>query len=330
MRVGAQKNQQLLGQYGFLQHIVRFRLEPHVGEIGDSSCLRIDDLSIKVEKADGDLMYRQAYNVGLGEHSYLIGTQGGERNKIGKQGEYLFAIDAAGYFVRRVNWPRSREEARGKRAPYGYHALWGREVAEGHLTDCLYDEVKYLVWVTVKTWHTPTGDSNQPFGECCTRLMRVTIYGTPDEGFEALNRNANVYDNLHLSSDVLIEGTLKNDRDIVAISGHLDELCCSFQDEVFFNGMKDILDTGESRGASGQFGATKILAAELCGYDRVMLQNNTCWITYQLRPEGNSMYVLGCGGTLPRIRGLTRSAIDAWKDQKNREKFLSDKNVHVI
>jgi len=330
MRVDAQKNQKLLDQFKFLRRILVLPLEPYAGEFADQKGLIIDDLTITVEKADGDLMFRQGGNIGLGEISYFFGTKGDRKDQIGKQGEYLFAVDAADRIIRRVDWPRNREEARGKHPIYGYHALWGKDLGNRHLTDCLYDKVKFLVWVTVSTWHESTKNADQPFGKVCTRLMQITVYGQPEEGFAILKENSSVYGNLYLSNDVLIGGSLNKDRDIITINGHLGELCHSFQEDVYFNGMKKILDKGKYRGASGQFGPASVLAAEMCGYDRVMLQDNTCWVTYQLRPGGRNMYVLGCGGTLPQLRRLTRSVIEAWRNPENHKKFQPDKEVSVI
>lgn len=79
----------------------------------------------------------------------------------------------------------------------------------------------------------------------------------------------------------MLRGALDKDHDIVSIGGMLYEMCVTFQEEMYFNGMKDVLDNGEFRGASGQFGAVKVLCAEMCGYDRVMLEDNSSYVTFQ-------------------------------------------------
>ena len=136
---------------------------------------------------------------------------------------------------------------------------------------------------------------------------------------------------LELDTRVFTRAVFEHNYDIIVIDGRLAELCTLFQDEVFFNGMKDIIDKSGVRGASGQFGHVKVLCAEMCGYDRVMLEGADCWVSYQLRPESNTMYVLGMGGTLPNIRHLTKTVVKMWNgDPKNREAFKPDKKVCVI
>jgi hypothetical protein len=111
----------------------------------------------------------------------------------------------------------------------------------------------------------------------------------------------------------------------------LYEMCITFQDEVYFNGMKAILDGSKYRGASGQFGSVKVLAAEMCGYDRVMLEDAVSYVTFQLRPDSEHMYVLGQQGTLPQIRNLVRTVVRMWNRRPElREAFKPDENVSVM
>lgn len=326
MRPNARKNSDLIAQYHFIYEILhQYRLEPF-----GRDAFGVDDLTIKVEKADGDLLYRVGDNVGLENNGCLLGTKGSHDSLVGKQGEYLFAVDGDYQIINRVVWPRGRDAARGKPTIYGLHALWSVNLGDGMLSGYIGEKTKFLVWVTVQAWHQGTGNIENPFGKFCSRSVHVTVYGEPDEGFEKLREHSSVYENLFLNSSTLMRGVLDKDFDIITMGGQLAELCQFFQDEVYFNGMKDILDQGKFRGASGQFGAVNVMVAEMCGYDRVMLQDNRCWVSFQLRPEAKTMYVLGCGGTLPQIRCLTRSAIETWRSQDNRAGFKSDKNVSVM
>ncbi len=117
----------------------------------------------------------------------------------------------------------------------------------------------------------------------------------------------------------------------MSMGGMLYEMCITFQDEVYFDGMKAVLDDGEFRGASGQFGSVKVLCAEMCGYDRVMLEDANSYVTFQLRPGSKHMYVLGQQGTLPQIRNLVRTVVRMWREKPElRAAFKSDKKVSVI
>lgn len=335
MNPNASKNRDLIKQYPFVSDILSARMEPHDGKGGTS----VNDLTIRVEKADGDLMFRRADNVGLGDSSCIFQFKGNRKDQVMRRGEYLFAIDGKGKIVNRVNWPRNDEEKRKIDGEiYGWTALWTGRVTfannkEGY-SNPIWDKAKYLVWVTVEAWHADTKNDDVPsgrFGEFKDRSIHITIYGAPDQGFEKLQEESSVYSNLSLDSRLMTRGVIDKDHDIVSIGGMLYEMCITFQDEVYFNGMKDVLDGGEFRGASGQFGTVKVLCAEMCGYDRVMLEDSASYVTFQLRPGSKHMYVLGQQGTLPQIRNLVRTVVRMWREKPElRAAFKPDKNVSVM
>lgn len=334
MRVSARKNQDLLKQFPFVSRIIAEPMEPFDGSGGVS----IDDLTIGVKRADGDLMYRRANNVGLGDSSCSFQLGGNRENQVMRRGEYLFAVDGKGRIVNRVNWPRNDEEQRKLgEVVYGWSALWTNRVTYpdgnwGYMNP-IWNRVKYLVWVTVKAWHLDTHNDNpgSRFGEFRDRSVHITIYGEPKQGFEKLQDESSVYTNLSLDTQLMTRGVVERDHDIVSMGGMLYEMCITFQNEVYFNGMKAVLDRGKFRGASGQFGTVKVLCAEMCGYDRVMLEDAMSYVTFQLRPGSKNMYVLGQRGTLPQIRNLVKTVVRMW-DQKPelRAAFKPDQNVSVV
>jgi len=243
------------------------------------------------------------------------------------------------FFHNRVNWPRNDEEKRKTNGEiYGWSALWaGRSTfpnGEPCYTDPIWNKVKYLVWVTVEAWHVDTKNDDAPggrFGEFRDRSVHITIYGAPEQGFEKLQDESSVYSNLLLDSRLMTRGVIKKDHDIVSMGGMLYEMCITFQDEVYFSGMKDVLDNGKFRGASGQFGTVRVLCAEICGYDRVMLEDSASYVTFQLRPGSKHMYVLGQRGTLPQIRNLVRTVVRMWREKPElRASFKPDKEVSVM
>lgn len=335
MNPNASKNRDLIRQYPFLPAIINDDLEP----FGSPLSNMVNDLTICVEKADGDLMFRRADNVGLGDSSCIFQLKGKRQDQVMRRGEYLFAIDGEGKIVNRVNWPRNDEEKRKIDGEiYGWTALWTGRVTfannkEGY-SNPIWDKVKYLVWVTVEAWHVDTKNDDVPggrFGEFKDRSIHITIYGAPDQGFEELQKESSVYSNLSLDSRLMTRGVIDKDHDIVSIGGMLHEMCITFQDEVYFNGMKDVLDGGKFRGASGQFGSVKVLCAEMCGYDRVMLEDSASYVTFQLRPDSKHMYVLGQQGTLPQIRNLVRTVVRMWREKPElRAAFKTDENVSVM
>lgn len=330
MKLDAQKNRSLTKQYPFVSAILLTKMEP----VGTGIGADVDDLVINVEKADGDLMYRQANNTGLGDSSFTFSTRKNRKDQVMRQGEYLFAISTTGEIINRVDWPKNDEEARGRDEVYGSSVLWGTKLGENHYTNCICNVTEYLVWVTVKAWHKDTKNDDGPesrFGELCDRSVMMTIYTEPEIGFSRLREHSCPQENLYLNSNVVMKAMVNNNRDLIAICGRLDELCRLFQDEVYFNGMKKVFDKGEYRGASGQFGSVKVLCAEMCGYDRVMLEDSVSWISLQLRPEATMMYVLGMGGTLPQLRNLIKSVAKSWNEKpEQRKMFRPDKEVSVM
>lgn len=336
MKVEAEKNQRLIRQYPFILDILSETMEPYASLGGKiKEVTHVDDLTINIEKADGDLMFRQANNVGLGDLSFVSSRKSNRENQIMRQGEYFFAINCEGKIVNRVNWPRNDEEwvnvsaARGE--TYGWSVFWTGQSTfpSGNpcFTNPIWDSVNYLVWVTVKAWYHVEND-NFRFHD---RLVQVTIYKKPDRGFEKLQKEADVYTNLCLNTGMMMRGMFNKNYDIMSIGGMLYEMCITFQDEVYFNGMKAILDGGEFRGAFGQFGSVKVLAAKTCGYDRVMLEDFASYITFQLRPNSRHMYVLGQQGTLPQIRNLVRTVTRMWNQNPElRAVFKPSKNVSVV
>ncbi len=338
MNPNVSKNRDLIAQYPFVVAILATPMEP----FGVAPSLRagsqVDDLTIRVEKADGDLMYRRAHNVGLGDSSYLFQLTGKRKDQVMRCGEYLFAIDGEGKIINRVDWPRNDEEQRKTGEVYGWSALWsGRTTfpngSPGY-TDPIWDKVQHLVWVTVEAWHMDTKNDDVPggrFGKFCDRSVHVTIYGAPEQGFEKLQEESSVYSNLHLDNNTMMRGAVDKDHDIVSMGGMLYEMCITFQDEVYFNGMKEVLDRGKCRGASGQFGPVKVLCAKMCGYDRVMLEDAKSYVTFQLRPDSKHLYVLGQQGTLPQIRNLVRTVVRMWRERPEvRTAFKSDMKVSFI
>ena len=333
MKIGSKKYLLTVVQYPFLKDILSQKMEPYSGDGG----LSTTELIVEAEKAHGDLMYRRADNTGLGDRSFFMRLNGKRKGQVMRCGEYLFAIGRKGKIINRLNWPRNHEEKTEGGETYGWNVLWsGKDKfpsGDPCFTNPIAKKVKYLVWVTVEAWYADTKKEdtlNSRFGEFKGFLIKITIYGEPDQGFEKLEKESNVYQNLSLDSKTLLQGEINKNSKIITIGGMLCEMCITFQDEVYFNGMKKVMNEGKYRGASGQFGAVKVLCAEMCGYDRITLEDSRSYITFKLRPGSKNMYVLAEQGTLPQIRNLVRTVVRMWReDPESREAFKPDKDVFV-
>jgi hypothetical protein len=335
MRPDHRQNQKLIKQFPFLRAIIASPMEPF-GYPAETHINHITDLMIKVQRADGDLMYRQASNIGLGDCSFYFSVGGKRSGQVSRQAEYLFGIDSDLEIRTRVTWPRNSNEGGNQHPIYGYHALWATRDSKGWMTNLVASQIKYLVWVSIQTWHqdTKNDDFETPgarFGQFLERNVDITVYVAPKEGFEKLEENSCVEENLCLDRDAFIRAFIDKNERLIEIHGRLAELCTQFQDDVYFNGMRDIFNPDKNRGASGQFGSIEVLCAEMCGYERIMLQDSGSWISMQLRPESKSLYVLGMNGTLPRLRELIRNIIKAWNSSpETKNAFKVNNNVSVL
>lgn len=332
MKPTADKNLRLIAQYPFLEKIVRAPIDPVSPGAFDSDT--IAGLTIKVEKADSNLMYRQGKNTGLeklgdGSCSWSMPIEGPRNGQAGKRGHFMFAIDHSGKVINELDWKNEKP----KEPLFGWHALWGKKLGPDHFTECLYDQVKYLVWVTVEAWYEfIKGFEDTPFGDFIERTMTVTIYSAPEQGFSKLSDEANVFEHLWLDSNVILCGSMRNDHDILYINGMLAELCHQFKTDVYDNGMRDVADSHPQYriAGSGNFGPVKVLVGEMCGYERIMLEDDFSYITFQIRPGSTNAYVLGMQGRLPQLRHLVRTVINDWNHREGaRQAFSYDQEVRV-
>ncbi len=331
MKPTAQKNQKLIAQYPFLKEMITAPFEPISPGVFEKDT--VSDLTIKFERADAHLMYRHGKNTGLesrnGSCSWSMPMEGPRKGQAGKRGHLLFAVDHSGKVINELDW----QEEKPKEPIFGYHALWGKKLGPDHFTECLYDQVKYLVWVTVEAWHEfIKGFEDTPFGDFIDRTMTVTIYSAPEQGFSKLSDEANVYDHLWLDDDVMMRGSMRNDHDILRINGMLTELCHQFKTDVYDNGMRDVADSHPKHriAASGQFGPVEVLVAEMCGYERIQLDTDTCRITFQIRPDATKAYVLAMQGRLPQLREIVRTVIEYWNYREGgRSDFSYNQEVCV-
>lgn len=328
MKPDSSKNQKLVKQYPFVSEILSEQMDPYNGAVSEGP----NDLVILVQKADADLMFKRANNAGLGEsNSCILSTSGPHKEHIMKRGEYAFAIDDSGKIINRLNWPKDRDEERKLKGVHIYvRHLFFTERQGFVFSKCIADEVKFIVWVSVGSWHENIGCDFPTFGKLLETKVQITIYKEPAQGFYKLMEEATIFENMVVDSPFISRGIAERDTDAYEIMGMLGEMCINFQDEVFFNGLKEILDESEYRGVSGQLGGVGVLCGELCGYNRVTLQDSQSFITFQLRPDAKRMYVLGQSGTLPQLRNLVRTAVKKWGIPKERNSFKEDANISFI
>ena len=332
MKPTAQKNQKLIAQYPFLEGIIGAPLDPVTPDAFDGDT--VSDLTIKFEKADANLMYKQGKNTGLenrnGSSSWSMPMEGPRDGQAGKRGHFLFAVDHSGAIINELDWKNEKS----KEPIFSWHVLWGQKFGPDHFSENLYDQVKYLVWVTVEAWYEfIKGFEDTPFGDFIDRTMAVTVFTAPEQGFSKLQEEANVFEHLWIDNDVIMRGSMRNDHNILYITGMLAELCHQFKTDVYDNGMQEIADSHPKHriAASGQFGPVEVLVAEMCGYERIQLDTDTCNISFQIRPGSTSAYVYGTQGRLPQLREMVRTVIHYWNHREGgRSDFSYNEQVSVM
>lgn len=318
MKINSRKNLKLIKQYPFVSDILSTEMEPH-GELREgiqtTSGFKtmVDDLTIRVEKADGDLMMRYGCNIGFNDGTFAL-----QRGKAMRYGEYVFAIDKHNQIINRLNFPLTTKERReATKRIYAKQVLWESKDFNVNNTsnthsNCLWNKTKYIIWVTVKTCHDHTKDERRPFGAFQNRSINITIYSEPDQGFEKIYRESNVWLNLYLCD--WIEIPFAEDKDIIIISGMLQELCNTFQEEVYFNGMRDRIKSEIISNPFDKFNTVEVFSNESCGVEQIRLADNNSYITFNLSSRAKQLYVAGQEGTLPQIRNLVRTVVRSWNN----------------
>lgn len=324
MKFDSRKIDQLRHQFPFLDRW----LSALVPSVTDT-----DDFTIRVQVADSALMYRVADNVGVDDGSYLMPSRPSHAAYVGRQQEYLFAVDHTGAIINQLTFAKDREEHRAKDAVYGCSVLWAMSRDGSYYTYYpLHEKIKYVVWVTMREWceRSVSEDNTQIFGALARRSVEFTVYRAPEQGFRGLESESNLLKDLVIDSRNVLQGVVRHDVTFLQISGMLDEMAAWFQDMVYMNGMKTILDQGQYRAASGSFDRVKVVCAELAGRDRVMIEDAECYITFQGESDTGHLGAQGYRGTLPQIRALVQVVVSLWNfDPVTREQFKPSDNVSI-
>lgn len=316
----------LLNQYFFLQKILESDLEPRIPKMSEG----FHDLSIKVEKIDCKLLFRQAQNAGLGQdNSFTVNLETFiSSGLIAKKGEYLFALGENNLILNRLDWPKDDAERNRMGEIYAQAVFYTQRDEHGHYSGQIHDQVKFLVWITIHEWHKDTFMENDRFGQYGHTDVQLTVYKTPDCGIRALHGELDFADHLTLNIGVLMRAAVRHDNQITTLSGRLEELCRLFEDDVYQNGMKELFEAGEHEGASGQFGSIAILCHQASGMLSIRLQDPYCDISLRQYSTQKHMSVRAMNGTLTELRRLIKLMVKMWNEQPEcRSSLKTDKEI---
>jgi hypothetical protein len=182
-------------------------------------------VTIRVQRADPSLMFRQADNVeGDGHYVCREGGQNGTRN------ECAYTVSDNDRLWTRMSW--SVFDKRYVRDLFNKHVPFRR--------------VAYIIWVTYYDWYEKTSKEEEKrgvhHGAHSEWEVHYTIYLPPDEGFEALCNRANVTRNVVLTEQSLTNGIINEEEPFILASQRLNGLAKEFEQKVFANGLGKTID----------------------------------------------------------------------------------------
>lgn len=306
-------------QFPFLETVLDLPMDPQGGNEGT----QIDELTIKVERADGDLLFRTAQNYGtLGERGVLISVEGPHKGTVSKQGEHLFAFSKDGELINTLAQKRTDFGS-----PIYAEQIFWTLIQDNWRTGPLFGDIAKLVWVTVNAYYEDTGNSDDRFGKFLERTVSVTIYQPPEEGFLKLEQDSRIEDHLLVTNNVLMQAALHPDKQIAAISARFCELAELFYHSVYTKGMEDALEKAEWKGCSGTFGDVSVKAVWGLHMVGVELSSPNADVEFRISDGSKVMFAGSVYGKLSEIRQLVIDVIIGWQNEEAREAFGPDTSV---
>ena len=307
--------------YPFLSTIFGMDLEP----LGIIQPDIIDRLQVFEDTADGGLMFRQANNLGLGDNRFFYTfRKTGPRRQITRQGEYVFVADEVRILYGK-KWPRNEEERRKRGEYYARDALLGSDGSAETAT--LMDKARYLVWVTAAVVHLDTRNDEAPesrFGKLMRRMLDITVYRAPREGWRRLYEESTPEDFLNLNERVCTRAILDGDREVLRLEEGIEELRKDFYEKVFQKGLGEIL-RAEGAAMAGSFGSLRMSYEAKGGFGKLLLEDAGSWIVFGVSRRQRCFTVISHWGRLSQLRSLVRGMIVAWNESPG-AKLLFRKN----
>ncbi len=295
---------ELAEKFPALENILALELEPWSGE-----SVRFDRVTVRVEPASRELLFRRGANVALGrDRRYLFNKKQGNGKRVGRRGEYLFAVDGEHRVANCLIWPQDNPERRRAGDPFVREIFFQEDPGGGPL----FEQVAYLVWVTVEECYAPT--ERGTFGELCGRTAIVTVFPSPTGGFRRLYDEANYEEDLYLNNRIITEPFALNDPNIVTIRERLSELCRLFQENVYENGLRTLIADGGASRLSNRYGAVLLTCDAGAGPRRFVLETPGCWIGLGLGSRGE-LVIRSVGGTLASLRTMIETVVEIWSTE---------------
>jgi len=283
---------------------------------------------ISVQRADPSLMYFQADNVD-GQGRYLIADNGSR----GKRMEIACAVDKSNMILSRRVWDN--------RSPRGFLKRIF-EMANPDLAG-------YVLWTSTYSWYAEPSEEREREGVHLGKLLKIercyVVYLAPkDGGFRKLLQISDLKKNVKLSTNVMMNGLLVQDQEIIEVSNLVSNLAKRFESEVYKRGMMELVDKSKFKGMSGDFNGVSLMSYAMCGrlmitlempsVDNPKVRDQLTFIGVEPRDEARfgwqSIYA-----TMDRANEMVERVIKCWsvlsdKDKKTRFKDSSTVTLDVL
>ncbi len=249
---------------------------------------RVDDVRVRIAKADATLMWRQVYHTGEGQWVGAILED--ERGLDAKQGEYPIAVSGG----RLDNYIHASE-------------LFVRQLFEEESDR----PPTHLVWLTILAWYKRQSTADFRAGkprELVKRDFEVTIYKAPPEGWTVLCKKAQLADTL-LRTDQIIRGIARRYPDFLAVYDSLNQLAQLFEREVWLTGLRARLRTAKGGCLEEEYGSVRLLAVRARGLIQVVLTRPSAYVSFAANSSRPKFGFQSIGGSLPQAERLVRAVM---------------------
>ena len=289
----------------------------HVGE----EIAALEQVSIRVERADPNLMFRVAKNV----DPPVFLREVTDPELTGSRKEYFYPVNTDGVPGERHEWSLTT----------GF--TWGqfvRDIFRSHITDWCSDPsfddllgedpfevVGSIVWVSSTIWHRTRKDHNlMPIGEVEPIRVNIdiTVYRAPKQGWRSLYLKADPLVNVTLTGHSLWPNHRRTDSFRSVALDLLDRLAIKFDAEVMREGLWKII--GGKTSISGVIGDVRVTATYMITQYSISLESGDSQVSFVGFRQLHHVGFENIQGTLSSVGQMVDKVCAKWSDMSDRER----------
>jgi len=302
----------LIETYPALNIIIKWTQDIQIDNVTPS-------LSIQVKKADENLMmFRGEYIDGI--RMSLIGENG----TVGTKRQEAFFVNSKDNIIDMISW--SKDVSSRIKDEIGS----GKIISE--------DDLKYLILTTTYNYYQEIEDwyekglENQ-MGKRISKKIKIQIYLPPKIGFTKLLKKTDSMENIRLHMNDIIKSQILSDPIYDNVLIEINKLIKKFENDVYLNGLKDIIDKSTMKGMSGNFGSVKLNSFVMAGRIMFTFEKEKDDITF-LCAENEIPSRMGfhsINATWPTAKSIIKEVIENWENSTTPlgNRMKDDKNLGI-